>query len=89
MVAVRTDYLFRTLPPGQWLDYEEILRAPDLILNRFLARWDLEPFDFLPGLEVDHNVAGRAFQREDLWKEYFDGQTIAFLDRLFRVMGRR
>lgn len=87
VVAVRNDHLFRRFDRSRRLDYETVLADPDGCLNRFGARLGLGPFRYAPALREDHNVAGRPFERADLWRDVLPASDRDFLDALTPLVG--
>ncbi len=75
-VAARTHVMARDLPRDAWIRYEEVLRDPNGTLNRFLARFGCPEHDFSRHVAEDFNVVGKPFERADLWRDFFDSQTL-------------
>lgn len=89
VVAVRNDALFRALPRGARIAYEDVLRDADGVLGRFVAGFGLPAVPFARHLAEDHNVIGLPFERADLWRDYFGRAEQDFMDELFAGLGER
>jgi hypothetical protein len=79
--------MLRATPPAQVIRYGHVRRDPNATYRPFVERFDLAPFDFAPHVREDHNVIGKPFEREDLWREYFSADELRLIEDLFAFLG--
>ncbi|VAW77380.1 hypothetical protein MNBD_GAMMA15-2041 [hydrothermal vent metagenome] len=84
--AARTQLLMLSLCPDKWLVYEQVLSNPDNILNRFCRGLGLDEFRFSEWCGKDYNVVGLPYQRQDLWKTYFNGTVPVQVEQIIGSM---
>ena len=82
-IALRTHFMVKTISPGNWVVYEQIMKDPDQCLNEFTSKFGLDRFEFSEWINTDYNIIGKPFQERDLWKTFFPENVLNSINNIF------
>ncbi len=88
-VALRIEILLHFVSANNWLVYEEVISHPNLILNQFLSRFNLPPFDFSSAVQEDFNVAGTFSFERTSWKDFFSAAQQKKIEAIFQHLNNQ
>lgn len=72
IVAVRSEVMFRSVPPSRTLLYENVVDRPNRTLNELLSRFGFDRVDFREAMQRDHNLVGESYRGPDRWRDWID-----------------